>query len=73
MSASRSESSPILKDLLFWAHNQGLHLKFSPVTENGARALGLEGYGLAPGCKADLVVLQAIDEIEALRLRHHLM
>lgn len=24
------ESSPILKDLLFWAHNQDLHLKFSP-------------------------------------------
>ncbi|NLY41562.1 MAG: phosphoserine phosphatase SerB [Desulfovibrionales bacterium] len=25
------ESSPVLKDVLFWAHNQGLTLKFSPI------------------------------------------
>jgi cytosine deaminase len=31
--------------------------------------LGLEGYGIAAGCKADFVVLQAADEIDALRLR----
>ncbi|GLQ05578.1 amidohydrolase family protein [Sneathiella chinensis] len=42
---------------------------FRAVTENGARALGLDGYGLAVGCNADFVVLQARDEIEALRLR----
>ena len=34
-----------------------------------ARLLGLEGYGLEPGCKADFVVLQARDPIEAIRLR----
>lgn len=28
------ESSPILKDLLFWAHHQQLHLKFTPITED---------------------------------------
>jgi len=39
-----SESSPILKDLLFWAHNQGLNLKFSPVTEDDyERWVGLQG------------------------------
>lgn len=39
-----NESSPILKDLLFWAHNQGLHLKFSPVTEDDyERWVGLQG------------------------------
>jgi phosphoserine phosphatase len=39
-----SESSPILKDLLFWAHNQGLHLKFSPVTEDDyERWVGMQG------------------------------
>jgi cytosine deaminase len=31
--------------------------------------LGLEGYGLEPGCFADMVVLQARGEIDALRLR----
>ena len=42
---------------------------FLAVTEAPARILGLEGYGLAPGCHADLVVLQAADPVEALRLR----
>ena len=42
---------------------------FKAVTSNGAKALGLEGYGLEVGCNADFVVLQARDEIEALRLR----
>jgi cytosine/creatinine deaminase len=31
--------------------------------------MGLEGYGLVPGCHADLVVLQAADPIEAIRMR----
>ena len=31
--------------------------------------MGLDGYGLAPGCNADLVLLQAADPIEAIRLR----
>ncbi|NCD25603.1 MAG: cytosine deaminase [Deltaproteobacteria bacterium] len=47
----------------------GLRRMFRAVTENGARVMGLDGYGIAPGCRADLVVLQASDEIEALRLR----
>jgi cytosine deaminase len=42
---------------------------FAAVTENAADILGLEGYGLAPGCHADMVVLQAADPIEAIRLR----
>ncbi|WP_169543149.1 amidohydrolase family protein [Sneathiella aquimaris] len=42
---------------------------FRSVTVNGAQALGLEKYGLDVGCHADLVVLQAKDEIEALRLK----
>jgi len=41
---------------------------FAAVTENAARILGLDGYGLAPGCFADLVVLEAGDPVEALRL-----
>jgi cytosine deaminase len=47
----------------------GMRACFRAVTENGARVMGLEGYGLAPGCNADLVVLQAADPVEAIRLR----
>ena len=39
------------------------------VTVDAARLLGLDGYGLEPGCKADFVVLQARDPIEAIRQR----
>ena len=39
------------------------------MTRNAAKVMGLEGYGLEPGCHADLVVLQAADPIEALRLK----
>jgi cytosine deaminase len=42
---------------------------FDAVTVTPARILGLEGYGLAPGCFADMVLLQARDPIEAIRLR----
>jgi cytosine deaminase len=42
---------------------------FLAVTEAPAQILGLEGYGLAPGCHADLVILDAGDPIEAIRLR----
>ena len=42
---------------------------FDAVTVNGARTLGLEGYGLTKGSNADFVILQAADKIEALRLR----
>jgi cytosine deaminase len=34
-----------------------------------ARILGLDGYGIAAGCRADFVLLQARDPIEAIRLR----
>jgi cytosine deaminase len=42
---------------------------FAAVTQNAAKILGLDGYGLAPGCYADMVVLQAADPIEAIRLK----
>jgi cytosine deaminase len=42
---------------------------FDAVTEIPARILGLEGYGLAVGKNADMVLLQAADPIEAVRLR----
>jgi cytosine deaminase len=42
---------------------------FAMVTEENARILNLEGYGLYPGARASLVVLDAADPIEALRLR----
>ena len=59
--------------------NMGLHVAqmtsreamrwcFDAVTVNPAKAMHLERYGLEKGCKADMVVLQAKDPIEAIRL-----
>ncbi len=42
---------------------------FHMVTVDNARIMGLDGYGLAPGCLASLVVLDAGNPTEALRLR----
>ncbi|WP_138515351.1 amidohydrolase family protein [Rhodoferax bucti] len=42
---------------------------FDAVTTNPARILHLEGYGLEKGCQADLVLLQAQNPIEAIRLK----
>jgi len=42
---------------------------FDTITYNGAKVLGLEGYGLEPGCNGDMVILQARTPQEALRLR----
>lgn len=41
---------------------------FEAITENSARIMGLEGYGLGVGNRADMVLLQASDTIEAIRL-----
>jgi cytosine deaminase len=66
-------------DMLEVAH-MGLHVAqmtsqaamrqcFAAVTTQPARILGLPGYGLEVGCHADMVLLQARDTIEAIRLR----
>jgi cytosine deaminase len=66
-------------DMLEVAH-MGLHVAqmtgqdaieqcFRAVTEVPARILALPGYGVAPGCHADLVVLDAASPVEAIRLR----
>ena len=66
-------------DMLEVAH-MGLHVAqmtsqaqmracFDAVTVNGARVMGLDGYGIAVGNHADFVLLQARDQVEALRLR----
>ena len=47
----------------------GMAACFAAVTENAARLLHLEGYGLSPGCNADMVLLDAHDPVEAIRLR----
>ena len=65
-------------DMLEVAH-MGLHVAqmtgvedikacFAAVTDNAARVLHLDGYGIAPGCNADFLVLQAADPIEAVSL-----
>ncbi|NOX41945.1 MAG: amidohydrolase family protein [Alphaproteobacteria bacterium] len=66
-------------DMLDVAH-MGLHVGqlssrddmrwcFDAVTKNSARIMGLEGYGLEVGCQANMVLFQARDAIEAIRLR----
>lgn len=66
-------------DMLEVAH-MGLHVAqmtsqtamrqcFEAVTTHAARVMGLERYGVAAGCHADLVLLQARDPVEAIRLR----
>jgi cytosine/creatinine deaminase len=66
-------------DMLEVAH-MGLHVAqmtaqdairacFRAVTTTPAAILGLEGYGVEVGCRADLVLLQARDPVEAIRLR----
>jgi cytosine deaminase len=42
---------------------------FMAITEGPAKIMGLEGYGLAVGCNADFVLLDASSPIEAIRLR----
>ncbi|MDB5818008.1 MAG: cytosine deaminase, partial [Rhizobacter sp.] len=46
-----------------------MHACFDAVTVNAARILQIEGYGLEPGCNADLVLLQCRSKVEAIRLR----
>jgi cytosine deaminase len=47
----------------------GIRQCFEAVTTNAARVMHLEGYGLAAGCDASFVLLQARDPVEAIRLR----
>ncbi|MEN3112591.1 amidohydrolase family protein [Uliginosibacterium paludis] len=47
----------------------GMQQCFEAITRTPARILGLEGYGIEPGCRADLVLLQAGSPAEAIRLR----
>jgi cytosine/creatinine deaminase len=47
----------------------GMRACFDAVTVNAAKVMQLEGYGIAPGNRADFVLLQASDPVEAIRLR----
>ena len=60
--------------------NMGLHVAqmtsrnamrqcFAAITTGPAEILHLDGYGIDVGCKADMVLLQAADPIEAIRLK----
>ncbi|HET6469192.1 MAG TPA: amidohydrolase family protein [Geminicoccaceae bacterium] len=47
----------------------GMRACFEAVTTIPARILHLDGYGLEPGCRADMVVFEARDPVEAIRLK----
>jgi len=66
-------------DMLEVAH-MGLHVAqmtsrdgtracFDAVTANAARVMGLDGHGIEVGKRADMVLLQAADTVEAIRLK----
>jgi cytosine deaminase len=48
---------------------KGMRACFDAVTQNAAKVMGLDGYGIEVGCDASFVLLQARDVIEAIRLR----
>jgi cytosine deaminase len=48
---------------------QAMQACFDAVTTVPAKVLGLDGYGLAPGCFADFVLLEARNPVEAIRLK----
>ncbi|WP_096662464.1 amidohydrolase family protein [Polaromonas sp. AET17H-212] len=48
---------------------KGIRACFDAVTVNAATVMHLQGYGIAPGCDASFVLLQARDVVEAIRLR----
>lgn len=47
----------------------GMRACFDAVTVNAAKVMRLPGYGIAAGCDASFVLLQARDVVEAIRLR----
>jgi cytosine deaminase len=47
----------------------GIRACFDAVTVNAAQVMHLPGYGIAAGCDASFVLLQARDVVEAIRLR----
>ena len=48
---------------------EAIRWSLEAVTSLPAQVMGLQGYGLAAGCNADFVILQAADAIEAVRQR----
>ena len=48
---------------------QAMQACFDAVTTVPAKILGLDGYGLAPGCFAHFVLLEARNPVEAIRLK----
>ncbi|MDP1953737.1 MAG: amidohydrolase family protein [Polaromonas sp.] len=48
---------------------KGIRQCFDAVTVNAAKVMHLQNYGIQPGCDASLVLLQARNVVEAIRLR----
>ena len=48
---------------------EAMRFCFDAITVNPAKTMHLDGYGLDVGCNADMVLLQASDPIEAIRLK----
>jgi cytosine/creatinine deaminase len=48
---------------------KGIQACFDAVTSNAAKVMQLDGYGIAAGCEASFVLLQARDAVDAIRVR----
>ncbi len=48
---------------------EAMEFCFDAVTANAAAVMGLPDYGVAVGCRADMVLLDAADRVEAIRTR----
>ncbi len=48
---------------------KGIHACFDAVTKNAAQVMRLDGYGIAKGCEASFVLLEAQGVVDAIRVR----
>ena len=52
-----------------YAYPAGIETVFDMITMNGAKTLGLADYGLEPGCRADVVVLDCAHPRDAIQFQ----
>ena len=68
-SSDRLEGAHMGLHVARMTRQRGIRDCFDAVTANAAKVMHLKSYGLAVGCDASFVLLQARDKIKAIRLR----
>lgn len=62
------QASHMLAHMAHFSNNEQLKQLFSMITYNGAKTLNLSSYGIKEGLPANCIILDAKDELEAIRL-----